>query len=189
MSGRDMDHEYFESMYRNRHDPWCFDTSFYERRKFDLTLAALTRQHYRSAFEPGCSNGALTVGLAGRTGRLTSCDIVESVVDRARERVRHLDHVHVFLASFPDFWPEHELDLVVWSEVAYYLAESSLASALRCLDERLAADGELVVVNYTGETNYPRTADEVDAQIESYGAFTRHSSLRDESFRLDVWRH
>ncbi|MEP1123673.1 MAG: SAM-dependent methyltransferase [Ilumatobacter sp.] len=188
MSDDDMDHEYFESMYRNRPDPWDFDTSFYERRKFDLTLASLTRPRYRSAFEPGCSNGALTIRLAERTDHLTSCDIVDSVVDRARERVRHLDHVRVLGASFPEFWPDRESDLVVWSEIAYYLAEASLASALHRLDEHLSTDGELVVVNYTGDTNYPRTADEVDAQIESYGSFARRASLRDESFRLDVWR-
>ncbi len=187
MGDGDMDHEYFESMYRNRPDPWGFDTSSYERRKFDLTLAVLTRPRYRSAFEPGCSNGALTIRLAERADRLTSCDIVESVVDRARERVRHLDHVRVLSASFPEFWPDDESDLVVWSEIAYYLAESSLASALRRLDEKLSSDGELVVVNYTGDTNYPRTADDVDAQIESHGFLTRHTSLRDRSFRLDVW--
>ncbi len=53
-----MDDEYFESMYASDPDPWGFDSRFYERRKYDLTMASFARPTYREAFEPGCSNGA-----------------------------------------------------------------------------------------------------------------------------------
>ena len=179
---------YFESMYDGDPDPWGFDTRFYERRKFDLTVAALPRERYRAAFEPGCSNGALTELLAARCDRLTSCDIIAAAVERACDRVRDHAGVTVLEARFPDFWPDGPLDLVVWSEVAYYLDEALLVRALDELDRRLSDDGDLVVVNYTGDTNYPRTADDVDAQIEARGTFERRTSLRDELFRLDVWQ-
>lgn len=33
--------DYFASMYARDPDPWGFDTTWYERRKYALTLAAL----------------------------------------------------------------------------------------------------------------------------------------------------
>lgn len=184
----DMDRAYFESMYSGHPDPWGFDTLFYEQRKYDLTIAALPRPTYRSAFEPGCSNGALTERLAPRCERLVACDIVDETVRRASRRVQVLEHVDVVTAPFPEFWPATKLDLVVWSEVAYYLGAASLTRAMDGLDEHLDDGGDLVVVNYTGDTNYPQTADSVDARIERSGLVRRHTSLRCERFRLDVWR-
>ena len=56
-------------MYAGTDDPWGFRTRWYEQRKRDVTLAALTRPRYRRAFEPGCSIGVLTAGLAGALRR------------------------------------------------------------------------------------------------------------------------
>ena len=183
----DMDRSYFEGMYSNDPDPWGFDSRFYERRKYDLTIAALTRSSYRSAFEPGCSNGALTERLAPRCEQLFASDIIDKTVQRARRRLEGFDHVHVATTSFPQSWPAGDLDLVVWSEVSYYLGADSMTLALSGLDEHLADDGELVVVNFTGPTNYPQTADGVDARIEASGMVRRHTSIRSDGFRLDVW--
>ena len=67
-----MDRDYFEGIYADGPDPWGFETSEYERRKYDLTLAALPRRRYARALEPGCSIGVLTADLARR------CDAVEA---------------------------------------------------------------------------------------------------------------
>ncbi|MEO9256146.1 MAG: hypothetical protein ABI305_11425, partial [Tepidiformaceae bacterium] len=64
--------EYFETMYSQDDDPWRFESSWYERRKYDLTLAALPRQRYGRIFEPGCSLGVLSEGLAARGDELIS---------------------------------------------------------------------------------------------------------------------
>ncbi len=181
---------YFASMYDGSPDPWGFDTSEYERRKYAVTLASLTRTRYHSAFEPGCANGAFTAMLADRCDRLTACDIMPSVVDRARARVADLalDHVTVAPGRMPDFWPTGELDLIVWSEVAYYLGKGVLDRAVAQLDRHLAPGGELVVVSYTGDTDYPQTADSVFAAVDSGDSLERVVTHRDELFRLDIWR-
>lgn len=178
---------YFESMYAGDDDPWGFDTRNFERRKYDLTIAALARRRYRAAYEPGCANGALTERLAKRCDRVVACDIVEGAVERARVRLATTDGVDVRSARFPHDWPDEPFDLVVWSEVAYYLDDELLDVAIEAARRHLDGDGELVVVNYTGATNYPLTADEVDDRIDRSGAFRRRCSLRDEWFRLDTW--
>ena len=51
---------YFEEMYREDADPWGFETSPYEHRKYAVTVASLPKLRYRSAYEPGCSVGVLS---------------------------------------------------------------------------------------------------------------------------------
>ena len=60
---------YFEQMYRDHPDPWEFESSLYEQRKYAVTVASLPRSRYRSAYEPGCSIGVLTELLATRCDR------------------------------------------------------------------------------------------------------------------------
>ena len=66
--------EYFDGMYAASPDPWGFESRWYERRKYAVTMALLPAERYRDAFEPGCSIGVMTGLLAGRCDRLLSCD-------------------------------------------------------------------------------------------------------------------
>ena len=51
---------YFDRMYEDA-DPWGYESSWYEQRKYALTVAALGRRRYRSAFEPGTAPGPCSV--------------------------------------------------------------------------------------------------------------------------------
>ena len=75
---------YFEEMYRDDTDPWGFETSPYEHRKYAVTVASLPRCHYRTAYEPGCSVGVLSELLAARCDRLLCSDIVPCALERPR---------------------------------------------------------------------------------------------------------
>ena len=112
--GLSHDRRYFDSMYGADADPWGFDSRFYERRKYALTLAALPRERYVRAVEPGCSNGAFTELLAPRCDELIAFDFVEDAVERARRRLTASPHVTLACAEFPMWWPEGTGDLVVW---------------------------------------------------------------------------
>ena len=87
------DRSYFEEMYRDQADPWDFEDSPYEQRKYAVTVASLPRSRYRSAFEPGCSVGVLSEQLAARCDRLLSSDIIPSALRRAEARLRRRSNV------------------------------------------------------------------------------------------------
>lgn len=181
------DHRYFAELYGAHDDPWGFETSWYEHRKYDLTLASLPRSRYRRGLEPGCANGALTQRLATRCDHLDAFDFVDEVVARARRRLQPLDHVTVHQAHFPEFWPAGTGDLLVWSEVGYYLTDTGLDVASAGLDRWLEPGGTVVAVHYTGPTDYPRTADAVHDWLDTFAFLVPIVRLDDERFQLRVW--
>jgi len=178
--------DYFERMYGEDPDPWGFDTRWYERRKYDLTLAALPRTRYRSAFEPGCSNGALTERLAARCERLLATDLLDQVAERARARLAELPSVEVRSVAIPDDWPPGPFDLVVLSEVAYYLTPEGLDETLDRVAATLEPGGHLVAVHWRGETDYPQRGDEVHQTIDARPELVRLSRYQEDDFVLDV---
>jgi len=180
--------EYFESMYERSTDPWGFDERWYERRKYALTLAALPDLRYRRGVEAGCANGALTELLAPRCQELFAFDFFDAAVRRTAERMREERHVHVLTAQYPAYWPHGTGDLVVWSEIAYYLSETTAVHAVEGLDRWLEPGGVIVAVHYTAETDYPRRGGEIGPWLDRVDFLERSTTLLDPLFELGVWR-
>ena len=89
--------------------------------------------------------------------------------------------------ALPEDWPRHEhFDLVVLSEVAYYLTADGLEDALDALDVSLQPGGHLVAVHWLGETDYPLRGDEVHARLRRHPTLAHLSSYREDAFVLDV---
>ena len=189
-TGDELHHDtgYFRDMYGTEDDPWGFDHRWYERRKYAMSLAALTRPRYRHAFEPGCANGALTELLAPRCDRLVATELIPDVANRARRRLADRAHVTVRCATFPAWWPDDPIDLLVMSEVAYYLREPGLDMAATELRRALADGGEVLAVHYTGETDYPMHGGEVAMWLDGIDVLDRVVLNVDEEFELGVWR-
>ncbi len=178
---------YFDELYRLDHDPWGFEASWYERRKRDITMAVLPNPRYRRGVEPGCSIGTLTERLADRVDELIAFDFIAGAVEAARRRIDRSE-VTIVEAAFPAYWPSGTGDLVVWSEVAYYLTDAGFDLAMKGLDRWLEPGGHLVAVHYTGTTDYPRTGRQVATRIEQNRALQRLSLVTDPEFELVVWQ-
>ena len=106
---------------------------------------------------------------------------------RCRERMGSDPTVEVLQASFPAYWPSGTGDLVVWSEIAYYLAGESADAALAGVEAWLEPGGHLVAVHYTGTTNYPRAGSDIVAWLDDVGFLERHCRHVDVDFELGVW--
>jgi SAM-dependent methyltransferase len=178
--------EYFEAIYARDADPWGFESRWYETRKYGLTLTALPRERYARGFEPGCAMGVLTEQLAKRCDALVAAEAVATVAERARQRVRAWPGVEVRELAIPDAWPEGTFDLIVLSEVLYYLRPEAMTDLLARIDASLAPGGHVVAVHWTGETDYPQTGEAVHARLEGHGwdSLARYS---ERSFALAVF--
>ena len=168
-------------------DPWGFTHRWYERRKRALTLACLPRERFASAFEPGCSVGALTVELAGRCDSLLATDVAQAAVAQARARTAGLPGVRVALGGVPQDWPPGRFDLVVLSELGYYCDRDDLDLLCRRAAGSLTDDGVLVACHWRHPVpEYPLGGDDVHRALQSRSDLTLLARHVEEDFLLDV---
>lgn len=181
--------EYFERLYGESADPWRISDGWYERRKRALVLAALPSPRFSVVFEPGCSNGELTVELAARCDRLVAWDVVDAAVIRTRQRTATISGVEVRQAGLPDDWPDERADLIVLSEVGYYLAEADLTRAVDTATKHLVEGGTMLAVHWRHEApDYPLSGDRVHEIITAAPRLARLGGYRDRDVLIDVFR-
>jgi SAM-dependent methyltransferase len=179
---------YFSEWWGRSDDPWDHAGRFYESRKYDLTVASLPRPHYRRAFEPGCATGLLTARLAGRVDSVLATDRHQRAVAVAAERCQASPGVAVELRQIPDDWPPGTFDLIVLSEILYYLDVSGVTEALRQAALTLDPGGHLVAVHYRAEVaEHALTGDTVHRLIDEFPAWDRQVRHQEEDFVLEVF--
>lgn len=178
--------DYFEASYARRDDPWGFDARWYERRKRAVTLASLPEERYARGLEVGCSIGVLTAELAERVDDLLATDVSAAAVERARERVA--GRARVEQADAARGLPPGPFDLVVLSEVGYYLTPGPLDRLLTAAVAALAEDGVLVCCHWRHPVaDYPLSGDAVHERIRALGLPVVVEHL-EEDFVLEVMR-
>jgi SAM-dependent methyltransferase len=178
--------ESFERLYAASPDPWDYDSSEYERAKYAATLAALDGRRYARALEVGCSIGAFTELLADRCVALTALDFSSRAIALARARLLERSHVSLLEASFPEQTPAGEWDLVVCSEVLYYLDHPALDQATAWLRERLREGATVLAVDWRGPTTTePHDGDEVHELLRARLADWHALEGRQPGYRLD----
>ncbi len=178
---------WFEAEYARDPDPWRFATSEYERAKYADTLAALDPRRFESAFEVGCSIGVLTTQLAPRCDRLLAVDVAEAALARARQACAGWPNVGFARMRVPDQWPEGQFDLILLSEVLYYLDSTEIDRAATSVLRTLKPGGVALLVHWTGPTDYPCSGDETAERFiaATAGTLKPVSQVRRAKYRLD----
>ncbi len=178
---------YFARMYADSDDPWGFRDRWYEHRKRAVTLAALDRPRYRSAFEPGCSLGVLTEELADRCDALLASDLDPRAVEAARAAVSGRRHVRVEQRAVPGDWPEGAFDLVVVSELGYYLDDTDLAELVDRTTGSLEPGGALLLCHWRHPVDdYPLGGDEVHERFRAAPGLVGALRHEETDFVLDL---
>jgi LmbE family N-acetylglucosaminyl deacetylase/SAM-dependent methyltransferase len=138
----------FDAVHAGSEDPWAYTTSWYERRKRSLTLAALPVEQYRSGLEIGCSIGTLSADLATRCTRLLAVDASSTALELAAKRLAEFPGVDTRQLTLPAEWPGGSYDLVVVSEVGYYLSPAEFEVLLRRIQESMEPGGTLLLCHW-----------------------------------------
>jgi len=179
--------EYFERLYERRDDPWRFETRWYEERKRALTIAALPRRRYRNVLELGCSTGLLTSQLADRADAVEAIDISQAAVDVAGSRLADRGHVRIGRGDIREELPAGSFDLVLISEVAYYLAEHEVEALGESIRGCLAASADVVLCHWRWPVDdYPLSGDEVHGILRSRLNLEAISRLEEQDLLLEV---
>ncbi len=182
--------KYFEDVYAAKDDPWDFTTSEYEAEKYAATIEFLPREHYENAFEIGCSIGVLTEKLAEKCGKILAVDVSEKALAQARQRCKNFPQITFQKMSVPQEFPDENFDLILVSEVGYYLAPQDWQTAMEKLFAHLKENGQIMLVHWLPPVHdYPQTGDEVHDSFAEFagGKMRKLNEKREENYRLDVW--
>jgi LmbE family N-acetylglucosaminyl deacetylase len=146
--GRDCpDHE-LDRLHQRSADPWGVDSRWYEERKRALLLAMLPRPRFDRVLEVGCSTGALTEVLADRADHVLGVDRSPAALTAARRRLADRPGVELADMDLPTIWPEGVFDLVVVSEVGYFLSPAAADELAARTAASLAPDGVVVLCHW-----------------------------------------
>ncbi len=176
---------YFQEIYQEA-DPFRYRSRWYEERKRALTVACLPRRRYANAWELGCSNGILTAELATRCDRLLGTDISDEALAQAALSTRDCPQVALQRATHPQDWPDGTFDLIVLSEVGYYLQPDALALLGRKLRSSIADGGLLLACHW----NHPfdeASSSAHDVHQIVWSDLPEVFSYRDDDFLLQGW--
>ena len=181
------EHADFDRLFTANDDPWQMRSSAYELRKRGLTLAALPPGRFASAYEPGCANGELSAALAARCDALLATDRSQHAVRLAAERVQEQRHVQVRQAWLPAQWPEGTFDLIVFSELGYFLSAAELDRLGRLALGALKTGGTLLACHWRHPIEHGEMdGDEVHRRLHCMG-LPCVGSWTETDFRIDVW--
>lgn len=190
---------YFDVLYQGNSDPWQYQTRWYEKRKRDMCLAALPQANYINGVELGCGNGVFSEFLAGRCQSLLSIDGNQKAVQLAKQRLVNHSNIKVVQGVIPQVLAEAPInnnqpyDLIVISEVLYYLPLADIDKVISWIEQSLALKGTLLCCHWRYEIKgFVMTGESVHQHLQQAfnknSAFTHQSQLVDSDFLLDVWQ-
>jgi cyclopropane fatty-acyl-phospholipid synthase-like methyltransferase len=183
---------YFDRLYAESADPWELQMRWYERRKYAITLALLPLPRYEHAFEPGCSIGVLTEHLVNRCDLVTATDVAAAALDATHRRLvragcRH--SVALLRASVDQPWPSKGCDLVVLSELCYYLTPSVLRAVMDREVPLLACGATVLAAHWRHSVaEYPMTGDHANDVIGATAGLHHLGGYRDADVAIEVFQ-
>jgi SAM-dependent methyltransferase len=178
--------ERFERLYHESPDPWGYRTSDYEREKYAATLAALPKSSYGLCLEVGCSIGVFTGLLAARCEHVVAIDFSLGALQHAGRHLQGVRNVDLLRAGFPEETPPGSWDLIVCSEILYYLQEPALQEAVRWIEAQLTYGASVLAVSWRGVgREEPLLGDEVHDRLAAQLAIWHTRDARQPGYRLD----
>ena len=182
--------KYFDDLYAKDNDPWRFATSKYEHYKYLATLEILKGQALGAVLEVGCSIGILTRALASNCDSVLAVDGSEIALTTAKQKCGDFGNVTLAQMRIPEEWPAGSFDLILFSEVLYFLGPDDIRVTARKTVQSLSPGGRVLLVNWLGDTDYPCSGDEA---CNIFVSSTNQSLKvvqwqRNEDYRLDLLR-
>ena len=177
----------FEQRYQRECDPWGYRSSEYESVKYDATLRACGPGPFESAIELGGSIGVFSGLLAPRCRSLVTIDSAPTAVAAARRRLAGTPAVTAVLGSIPEAIPRRGYDLVVASEILYYLDAARLNETVAVLRECTRPGARCVAVHWRpAGPERPFDAAQVHELLRAQPWLAPLSSASTDDYLLDV---
>lgn len=178
-------------------DPWNYESE-YEQRKYRHTLELIPEGTLAKAIELGCAEGIFTAMLAERVDHLAAVDLSDNALARATDRCAEHAHVTFAVHDIVDGIPGADFDLIVCSEILYYLRDRSAVERFASQAHDALTPGGHVLMAHANMVSDDRS--ETGFDFNEIGArtigevFSTHRGLeferelRTELYRVQLFR-
>jgi SAM-dependent methyltransferase len=114
-------------------------------------------------------------------------DFSPTAVRLARKRLASLDNVQALIGRIPEDLPSGRFDLVVASEVLYYLTKAELDATVEWIGSALRRGGRLVCVHWRRPgPERPLSAEAVHATVDEASTLIWMKSDSTDDYLLDI---
>lgn len=138
----------FERKFSESIDPWNYRTSRFEAYKRKTLLRACGGGKRGRGLELACAIGETSRALTPLCLRLLAVDSSRTALDEARRRHGGDARLRFRRAVLPTETPRGPFDVIVVSELAYYLVPNDLRILTNRLRAALAPGGRIVVLHH-----------------------------------------
>jgi SAM-dependent methyltransferase len=178
----------FDLLYRGSRDPWRTQTRWYERRKRSLLLASLPCEFYDSIYEAGCGTGHISLELSPRCTELLASDASADAVVIASAALAARTNVTVERHRLPDDWPARGFDLIVLSELIYFVDAAARRRIAVAAQRSAGNNGTVVACDWRDPIEgYGMRGDEAHRHFEAALDLPRLFQYEDDDFLLTGW--
>ena len=179
-------------------DPWNYGSP-YEQEKYERQIEMLPAGKAERALELACAEGHFTSQVAPKVKHLLASDISTRALQRARDRCRGHANVDFIQLDLSTTVLPQEMDLIICSEVLYYLNdEAELVAVTRRLAQALRPGGHLLTahafvlkdsMSRSGfDWENPYGAETIARVMESVPDLALEASVQTELYRIDRFR-
>ncbi|WP_062012757.1 PIG-L family deacetylase [Aureimonas sp. AU4] len=191
MPGSPPDAEHFSRIYQGGRDFWGVRDRPYELAKREAAAAFLGPWRGARGLELGCGEGFLAARLlaSGAVRNILGIDLDPGIVERARQTHASLPGASFRQGRMPEGFPDEPFDLLVVSEMLYFLDEREIAALLSRATRNAPPGALCLLVNYLGPTGTPLDGDAAADFLRASAAGgwrPVRSERRAEGFRLDL---
>ncbi len=139
--------EHFETLFSSKADPWKY-TSPYEQVKYEQTLSLLPKKRIEKALELACAEGHFTAQLAPLVEDLIAADISQVALERTAQRCAKFNHIKYQQIDLVKDPLPGQFDLVVCSEVLYYVGSlKNLQAVSQKIADALEPGGYILIAH------------------------------------------
>jgi 2-polyprenyl-3-methyl-5-hydroxy-6-metoxy-1,4-benzoquinol methylase len=149
----------FNRFYRLDGDPFGAKNSKYELSKQDRLLEMIARRDKWSALDIGCGNGFLSRRIASHCQHLHGIDFSSQAVRLARENCKDHSNISFSVEDIRTLEASNQYNLLICSEVLYYLQGSELDDTVKKLYSLSAPDAWLGLVGRAEAQKVPASLD------------------------------
>lgn len=157
----------FKNIYAHESDPWNIGNADSER--YELYYRLITRHARRlgTILDIGCGFGAFLARFQGTFDELTGVDMVAEAIAKGKQRFPFVHFVRGSAAELGSVIPDRQFDVIVCSDVIYYLPERGKHDLLQWISRHLADQGMAFIAAWCPGGDY-LAYDELERLVRKY---------------------